>query len=80
MEAFDLSVGASPVGPGGEVADAVLVAQLAQRAVPGVDEPVVGHESFWLDPVLGEEGERTLEERRDGCCAFVVEQFGIAEA
>ena len=80
MEAFDLAVGARPVGLGGQVADAVLGEQLAQRAVLGVDERVVGHQPFRLDAVLGEEGERAFDERGHGRCAFVVEQLGVAEA
>ena len=40
--------------------------QFAERAVLDVAEGVVGHQPFRDDPVLGEEGERPLEEAGDG--------------
>src|SRR5713226_6074469 len=43
VEAFDLAVGAWPVGLGGEVPDLVAAEQFAQGAAVDVGEGVVGH-------------------------------------
>ena len=79
VEALDFAVRARPVGLGGEVLDVVVSEQRAERAVSGVREGVVGHQPLGGDSVRGVENERSLEERRDGRCAFVVVELGVGE-
>ncbi len=61
------------------MADAVAGEQLAQRAVLDVAEAVVGHQPLRDDPVLGEEGERPLDEAGDGRGFLVVVQLDVGE-
>jgi hypothetical protein len=61
VEAFDLAVGAGPVGLGRDVPDPFAGEQLAEGPVLDVAEAVVGHQPFDGDPVRGVEGEGVLE-------------------
>ena len=78
VEAFDLAVGAGPVGLGGEVADAVSGEQFAQRSVLDVGEGVVGHYPPRGDAVLGKERQRALDEAGDRGGAFVAVELDWA--
>jgi hypothetical protein len=78
-EALNLAVGARPVGPGGEMADAVRGEQVAQRAVLDVAEGVVGHHPRGGDAMGGEERQGAFEEAGDGGGAFVVMQFDVGQ-
>src|SRR6266542_3226512 len=80
VEALNLPVGAWPIRLGGQVANGLAAQQLAQRAILGVDERVVGHQPFRLDAVLSEEGERAFQEGGHGRRALVVEEPGVTEA
>ena len=53
--------------------------QLAQRAVLDVAEAVVGHQPLRDDPVLGEEGERPLDEAGDRRGFLVVVELDVGE-
>jgi len=79
-EALDLAVGARPARPGGEVADAAAGEQLAQRAVLDVAPGVVAHQPPRLDALLGEGGERPLDEASDRLGLGVGEHLGVGEA
>ena len=54
--------------------------QFAQRAVVGVAPGAVGHQPPGGDAVLGEPGQRALDERGDGVGAFVGEQLAVGQA
>jgi hypothetical protein len=53
--ALHLAVGLGPADLDEQVADTLLSEQLAQAAVAGVGEVVVGHQPLHLDPLGGEE-------------------------
>ena len=79
MEALYFAVGAWPVGLCGEVPDPFACEQLAQGAVLDVAEAVVGHQPLRDDPVVGEEGEGSIEEAGDGRGFLVVVKLDVGE-
>jgi len=80
VEAFDLAVGAWPVGPRLEVSDLFALEEAAQVTAAAVLHRVVGHQSLRADLVFGEAAERSLEERDHGRCFLVVVDLGVGEA
>jgi hypothetical protein len=63
-----------------QVADPLLVQQLAERAILRVRPGVVADQSFRADSVAGEEGESAFDEAGDGGGAFVWVELGVGEA
>ena len=79
VEAFDLAVGAWPVGLCFEVSDAVVCEEPADLVAADVGPGVVGHQSLGGDAVVAVEGEGALEEADDRRCLLVVVDLGVGE-
>ena len=80
LVALDFAVGLWTPFLDQQVTDAAAAQELTQRATLGVGSGVVAHQSFCLDAVAVEEGERAFDEADDGDGALVRVELGVGQA